>query len=99
MAASAVNQAVNAVQGMVSSPIKEGSHLPSAGLKEDNPESASVDLSTTKGKIVVVGVPGAFSPACSSQAPGFVEQAQKFADKGEWHHLALRRGRNCDQIC
>lgn len=31
---------------------------------------------------IIVGVPGAFSPSCSSQAPGYVEQAQKFADKG-----------------
>lgn len=81
--ASIVNQAATAVQGMVTAPLAEGSKLPSTLLKADNPQSASVDLSTLKGKNLVAGVPGAFSPACSSQVPGYVEQAQKFADKGE----------------
>ena len=29
-----------------------------------------------------VGVPGAFTPACSSQAPGYLENAAKFEEKG-----------------
>lgn len=32
--------------------------------------------------VIIVGVPGAFTPPCSSQVPGYVEQAEKFAAKG-----------------
>lgn len=31
---------------------------------------------------VIVGVPGAFTPPCSSQVPGYVEHADAFASKG-----------------
>lgn len=83
MAASVVNQAATAVQGMVTNPLKEGAKLPSTKLKEDDVTSANVDLSALAGKIIIVGVPGAFSSACSTQVPGYVEQEQKFGEKGE----------------
>lgn len=84
--ASAVQQAAVAAQGIVTaavSPMKEGAKLPSNLLKENDIQSAAVNLAETKGKIIVVGAPGAFSPQCSEQAPGYIEHAQKFADKGE----------------
>lgn len=31
---------------------------------------------------IIVGVPGAFTPPCSSQVPGYVAQAEQFAAKG-----------------
>ena len=31
---------------------------------------------------LIVAVPGAFSPGCSNQVPGYVENAEKFAAKG-----------------
>lgn len=83
MAAAVVNQATTAAQALVTSPLKEGTKLPSNLIKEDDAQKATVDLSALKGRNIVLGVPGAFSPGCSSQAPGYVEQAQKFQDKGE----------------
>lgn len=82
MAASVVNQAATAVQGMVTTPLKEGSKIPSGMVKENDIASATVDPSTFGGKILILGVPGAFSASCNNQVPGYVEQAQKFADKG-----------------
>lgn len=32
--------------------------------------------------VLIVGVPGAFTPPCSSHVPGYVEHADKFAEKG-----------------
>ena len=31
---------------------------------------------------IIVSVPGAFSPQCSDQVPGYIENADKFAEKG-----------------
>jgi 2-Cys peroxiredoxin 5 len=31
---------------------------------------------------IIVGVPGAFSPQCTDQVPGYLENAEKFASKG-----------------
>jgi peroxiredoxin len=81
--AGVVNQAVTAAQGLVTPKIKEGSKIPATLLKADDPMKATVDLSSQKGKIIIVGVPGAFSPQCSDQAPGYLENAQKFSDKGD----------------
>lgn len=84
--ASAVQQAATAAQGIITaqlSPLKEGAKVPATLLKENDMQNATVNLAEQKGKIVIAGVPGAFSPQCSTQAPGFVEQAQKFEEKGE----------------
>jgi len=60
-----------------------GDKLPHTGaLKENNPEQGTVDLSTLTGKNIIVGVPGAFTPPCSQQVPGYVQQADAFAAKG-----------------
>lgn len=31
-----------------------------------------------------VGVPGAFTPSCSSQVPGYIEHFEKFQSRGEY---------------
>jgi len=63
--------------------LKQGSKLPDVGLlKEENPTQGSVDLAALKGKNIIVAVPGAFSSACSTQVPGYIEDAEKFAGKG-----------------
>ncbi|KAF2216421.1 hypothetical protein CERZMDRAFT_56131 [Cercospora zeae-maydis SCOH1-5] len=72
---------VNKIKGAKA--LTQGSKLPDVGaLKEDNPEQGTVNLHSVGGKIVVVGVPGAFTPPCSSQVPGYVEKAEQFAAKG-----------------
>lgn len=63
-------------------PLSKGAALPSGSLKEDNPEQGTVNLSQLQGTNIVVGVPGAFTPPCSSQVPGYAEHADKFAEKG-----------------
>jgi len=60
-----------------------GHKLPTGhALKENNPEQATVDLATLPGKNIIIGVPGAFTPPCSSQVPGYVEHAESFKAKG-----------------
>ena len=63
-------------------PLSKGSKLPTGSLKENNPQEASVNLSQLQGLNVIIGVPGAFTPPCSSQVPGYGEQADQFAQKG-----------------
>lgn len=63
-------------------PLSKGAKLPTHPLKEDNPEQGTVDLSQLRGTNIVVGVPGAFTPPCSSQVPGYGEHADKFEQKG-----------------
>ena len=74
--------------------IEVGQHLPAGELTECNefdpangcpmnPQAQDV-LALSKGKkIVIFGVPGAFTPLCSAQhLPGFVEFADKIKAKG-----------------
>lgn len=61
-----------------------GDRLPSKQLFEGSPGNA-VDLSeeVAKGKSIVIGVPGAFSPACSaSHVPGYIKHLRAFNEKG-----------------
>ncbi|EIW77839.1 Redoxin, partial [Coniophora puteana RWD-64-598 SS2] len=49
-------------------------------VKEENPEKgAPLDLS---GKNIILGVPGAFTPPCSSQVPQYIADFDKFKAKG-----------------
>ncbi|EGW35344.1 uncharacterized protein SPAPADRAFT_58572 [Spathaspora passalidarum NRRL Y-27907] len=61
-----------------------GETLPSVDLYESSPGNA-VNLAeeTKSGKTIVIGAPGAFSPACSgTHIPGFVKNLRAFNDKG-----------------
>ena len=86
--------AVNLLSG---SPIAVGASLPaqatqpgqtaSIPLKEDAPEpEAALNLATLfgpgSGRVVVVGVPGAFTPPCSSQVPGYIDNEAAFRARG-----------------
>jgi len=62
--------------------LSKGSKVPSHALKEDNPEQGTVNLSELTGTNIIVGVPGAFTPPCSSQVPGYATNADAFAAKG-----------------
>lgn len=64
--------------------VKKGDSVPKSKLYEDAPSKA-VDLQseTAKGKYIVVGVPGAFSPGCSaSHVPGYWKAFDSFSTKG-----------------
>ncbi|KAI5850858.1 Redoxin [Tricharina praecox] len=62
--------------------ITVGSKLPAApaSVWETSPENAVII--PTSGKVVIVGVPGAFTPPCSSQVPGYISNASAFKAKG-----------------
>ncbi|KZT38414.1 Redoxin [Sistotremastrum suecicum HHB10207 ss-3] len=66
---------------LAASPIKVGESLPDVPVKEDNPEE-KISIHNIPGKIIIVGVPGAFTPPCSSQVPGYIEKYTDFAAKG-----------------
>jgi 2-Cys peroxiredoxin 5 len=60
---------------------KPGDKVPSVQIKVDSMDKR-VDFSSLPGKNVIVTVPGAFTPTCSSQVPGFIADVEKFAAKG-----------------
>lgn len=66
--------------------IKIGEKVPSATLYRmgnDGPEPVSTDDYFKGRKVVVFGLPGAFTPTCSAKhVPGFVHHAAEFAAKG-----------------
>ncbi|CAA20911.1 Thioredoxin peroxidase [Schizosaccharomyces pombe] len=57
-----------------------GSTLPKVTLWENKPEEV-VEF-PSQGKFIIVGVPGAFTPPCSSQVPGYIANEKQFAAKG-----------------
>lgn len=67
-------------------PIQTGEKMPSGvfGLMtESGPGAISTDELFANKKVVLVSVPGAFTPTCSAQhLPGFVENAGALGDKG-----------------
>merc|ERR1711875_198991 len=61
-----------------------GDKMPSVSLAENNPDS-KVDISELCAgkKIVIFGVPGAFTPGCSkTHLPGYVEKADEIKSHG-----------------
>ncbi|MEQ1505822.1 MAG: peroxiredoxin [Myxococcota bacterium] len=65
-------------------PIHVGDRLPSAALHEGNPKTL-IDPAAAfaTGKVVVFGVPGAFTPGCDkTHLPGYVADREKLAAKG-----------------
>jgi glutaredoxin/glutathione-dependent peroxiredoxin len=66
--------------------IKVGDTIPSMKLMvatADGPKEVSTDELFKGKKVVLFGVPGAFTPTCSARhLPGFVENAESFQHKG-----------------
>lgn len=67
-------------------PIKSGDRLPSATVYEmtnDGPQPRTVEELTRGRRIVIFGLPGAFTPTCSARhVPGFLEQHAQIRAKG-----------------
>lgn len=61
-----------------------GDKLPSVTLFEGSPGNEVVlSDDAASGKSIIIGVPGAFSPACSaSHVPGYLSKLRAFNDKG-----------------
>ncbi len=66
--------------------IKVGDKIPSATLYrlgENGPEAVTTDELCSGKKVVLFGLPGAFTPTCSAKhLPGFVERAAEIKGKG-----------------
>ncbi len=66
--------------------IQAGEKMPSGTfgvMTESGPGAMSTDDLFAGKKVVVISVPGAFTPTCSmNHLPGFVEHAEKIAAKG-----------------
>jgi peroxiredoxin (alkyl hydroperoxide reductase subunit C) len=66
--------------------IKVGDKIPSATLYRmgaDGPEAVATDDYFAGRKLVVFGLPGAFTPTCSAQhVPGFLQHADEIRSKG-----------------
>lgn len=67
-------------------PIQNGETIPSMKLTQsspDGPRETSTDELFGGKTVVLIGVPGAFTPTCSARhLPGFVEQADALKAKG-----------------
>ncbi|KAI5966299.1 uncharacterized protein KGF55_000608 [Candida pseudojiufengensis] len=61
-----------------------GDKIPSTVVHENSPgNDVNLANETAKGKSILVGVPGAFSPGCSqSHIPGYIKNADAFKNKG-----------------
>jgi len=64
--------------------IKVGDALPSVDLQEGNPGGKVNIADLAKGKkVIIFGVPGAFTPTCSKQhLPGYIADFDKIKGKG-----------------
>jgi len=79
---SAAQTAHSAVSSLLAhAQIKVGETLPAATVKEDNPEM-TITLNNLPGRNIILGVPAAFSPPCSSQLPAYLEKYEEFKGKG-----------------
>ncbi|XP_046388530.1 peroxiredoxin-5, mitochondrial [Ischnura elegans] len=65
-------------------PIKVGDKIPSVDLFESTPATkVNIAELSSKGKVVLFAVPGAFTPGCSkTHLPGYVEKADDIKSKG-----------------
>ncbi|WCJ42502.1 Peroxiredoxin-2 [Euphorbia peplus] len=75
-------------------PIAAGATLPDGTLawfdEEDQLQQVSIHSLAAGKKIVIVGVPGAFTPTCSlKHVPGFIEKAEELKSKGVSEILCL----------
>ncbi|GAB6022440.1 Peroxiredoxin-5, mitochondrial [Chamberlinius hualienensis] len=65
-------------------PVKVGDKLPEATLYENTPaDTVSINELCAGKKVVIFGVPGAFTPSCSkTHLPGYVEHYDSIKEKG-----------------
>ncbi len=67
-------------------PIQVGDHLPQVTFRvngPDGPEAKTTDDLFKGRRVVLVGVPGAFTPAChKNHLPGFVAKKSEILDRG-----------------
>lgn len=64
--------------------ISVGDKIPSVPLFEGSPgNDVNLAEEATEGKSIIIGIPGAFSPAClASHVPGYLKKLREFNDKG-----------------
>lgn len=64
--------------------ISTGDTLPTATLHESNPgDAVDPKAAFSTGKVLLFGVPGAFTPGCSqTHLPGYIDNRKALADKG-----------------
>jgi len=60
---------------------KQGDKLPLKETVKETDATTPITLAPS-GKTIFVGVPGAFTPTCSLQAPGYIEKYDEFKAKG-----------------
>ncbi|CAN6564337.1 peroxiredoxin-2-like [Malus sylvestris] len=75
-------------------PIAVGDVIPDGTLayfdEEDKVQSVSIHSLATGKKVILFGVPGAFTPTCSlKHVPGFIEKADELKSKGVEKILCL----------
>merc|ERR1712093_511707 len=64
-------------------PVKVGDKINTGVmLKEHSVTDANVSLDNVPGKILIVGVPGAMTPSCSNQIPGYIKGIKDIQAKG-----------------
>ncbi|PFH46536.1 hypothetical protein AMATHDRAFT_69595 [Amanita thiersii Skay4041] len=62
------------------SQVQPGNAISFKDVKEEAPDqAAALEL---KGRNIIVGVPGAFAGVCNAQVPGYINNVQKFKEKG-----------------
>ncbi|KIO18178.1 hypothetical protein M407DRAFT_246545 [Tulasnella calospora MUT 4182] len=74
-------RAHHTVANLTKAQIQPGTKLPNVALK-DLQGNPTVRLAETTGKNIIVGVPGAFTPVCNDQVPGYIANFDKFKAKG-----------------
>ncbi|CUM66763.1 uncharacterized protein PRCAT00004444001 [Priceomyces carsonii] len=79
-----VPQLVRTFKLSVPRSIAAGEKLPSVSLFKGSPgNDVNIAKEIGNSKAVIIGVPGAFSPACSaSHVPGYIKALRAFNDKG-----------------
>ncbi|KAH9987239.1 Redoxin-domain-containing protein [Russula compacta] len=66
---------------LASRQVKLGDKLPLNETVKETDATKPITLAPS-GRNIFVGVPGAFTPTCSSQAPGYIEKYDQFKAKG-----------------
>jgi len=67
------------VSALAHSPVKVGDTLPDIPLKKT---AEIADVKIASGKVIILGVPGAFTPPCSSQVPDYIKNYEQYERRG-----------------